>query len=158
MAEERSARASHVTEGSDLGWSWRLCVVLGGLVTAGLLVLGPLIIDVLYAPAFGPSKTALAILALTVVPSTVATYQSLTLLAEHREDETLRVLAISVAVLIALLVVLIPAIGWVGACWAVLGADVTQAALMLRTRVRLGLAARRRDAVVPSTRATGEFA
>src|SRR5262249_5609716 len=96
MAEERTNPTSSGSEGSDLGWPWRLCVVLGGLVTAGLLVLGPLIIDVLYAPTFGPSKTALAILALTIVPSTVATYQSLTLLAEHREDETLRVLAISV--------------------------------------------------------------
>jgi O-antigen/teichoic acid export membrane protein len=136
-----------------------LCIALGGLVTAALLVLGPLIIDVLYAPTFGPSKTALAILALTVVPSTVATYQSLTLLAEHREDETLRVLAVSAAVLMALLLVLIPAIGWIGACWAVLGADITQAVLMLRTRARAGLAARRRsDAIVPSTRASGEYA
>jgi O-antigen/teichoic acid export membrane protein len=159
MAEERSARASGGTERSDLDWSWRLCIALGGLVTAALLVLGPLIIDVLYAPTFGPSKTALAILALTVVPSTVATYQSLTLLAEHREDETLRVLAVSAAVLMALLLVLIPAIGWIGACWAVLGADITQAVLMLRTRARAGLAARRRsDAIVPSTRASGEYA
>jgi O-antigen/teichoic acid export membrane protein len=157
MAEERSAAPPTDRRPSELGWSWRLCVLLGGLVTAALLLLGPFIIDVLYPATFGPSKTALAILALTVVPSTVATYQSLTLLAEHREDETLRVLLISVTVLAALLVVLIPAIGWVGACWAVLGADTTQAVLMLRTRAGsdLRLARRRRPMVRPADATAG---
>jgi O-antigen/teichoic acid export membrane protein len=119
-----------------LTWSWRVCMALGALVTAGLLVLGPLLIDWLYGPAFGPSKGALAILALTVVPSTVATYQSLALLAGHREDETLRVLALSLAVLVAMLAVLVPTVGWIGACWAMLAADMAQAGLMLRARAR----------------------
>ncbi len=46
---------------------------------------------------------ALAVLAFTVVPSTVATYQSLWLLATHREAETLKVLGASVCVLAGLL-------------------------------------------------------
>jgi O-antigen/teichoic acid export membrane protein len=137
MAENRGNQqptARDRLSASTLAWSWRLCVALGGLVSAGLLVLGPLLIGRLYGPAFGPSKNALAILALTVVPCTMATYQSLALLAAHREHVTLLVLATSVTVLVVLMAVLIPTIGWLGACWAVLAADTVQAVLMLLAR------------------------
>jgi O-antigen/teichoic acid export membrane protein len=138
-------------DGPDLGWSWRVCLGLGGVVTAGLLVLGPFLIDRLYGPTFGPSRSGLAILALTVIPSTVATYTSLALLAAHREGETLRVLLISLAVLLVLLAVLLPTVGWMGACWAVLGADTTQASLMLLIRAggKSHLMARPDDAMSP---------
>ena len=137
MAQDEAERAD-AGPAPALGWSWRVCVALGGAVTAGLLVLGPTLVDWFYGPAFAPSKGGLAILALAVVPSTMATYQSLALLAAHREADTLRVLAISLGVLVAAAGVLVPAVGWQGACWAVVAADTTQAVLMIRARAAVG--------------------
>ena len=136
MAEARADQTDE-RHRAVLHWSWRMCIVLGGVVTAGLLLLGPLLIEWLYGPAFAPSKGALAILALAVVPSTVATYQSLSLLAAHREADNLRVLGASLGVLLVALAALIPTIGWRGACWAVVIADTTQAGLMLLARANL---------------------
>ena len=137
MAEASADEQSDERHRAVLHWSWRLCVVLGGVVTAGLLLLGPFLIEWLYGPAFAPSEVALAILALAVVPSTVATYQSLSLLAAHREADNLRVLGASLAVLLVALAALIPTIGWRGGCWAVVIADTTQAGLMLLARANL---------------------
>jgi hypothetical protein len=67
----------------------------------------------------------------------MATYQSLALLAAHREADTLRVLAVSLGVLVVVAGALVPTIGWQGACWAVLAADTAQAGLMLRARAQL---------------------
>jgi O-antigen/teichoic acid export membrane protein len=117
-----------------LDWSWRACLLLGAGVSIALLLVGPLLIEWFFGPAFAPSKGALAILALTVVPSTAATYQSMAFLADHRDADTLRILTISLAVLVVLLATLVPAVGWIGACWAVLGADTVHAGLLLRAR------------------------
>jgi hypothetical protein len=56
------------------------------------------------------------------------------LLADHRDADTLRILAISLGVLVVLLATLVPSVGWIGACWAVVGADTVHAALLLRAR------------------------
>jgi O-antigen/teichoic acid export membrane protein len=53
------------------------------------------------------------------------------LLAAHREAATLRVSLISLVVLGGLLALLLPVVGWIGACWAVLGAETVQAGLLL---------------------------
>ena len=147
MAQDEAARA-RAGPAPVLGWSWRLCVVLGGAVTAGLLLLGPTLVGWFYGPAFAPSTGGLAILALAVVPSTMASYQSLALLAAHREADTLRVLAVSLGVLVVAAGVLIPAVGWQGACWAVVAADTMQAALMIRARAAVGRARPARSPVV----------
>jgi hypothetical protein len=56
------------------------------------------------------------------------------LLAAHRDGDTLRALTISLAALVVLLAVLVPAVGWIGACWAMVAADTVHAALLLRAR------------------------
>ena len=81
----------------------------------------------------------------------MATYQSLALLAAHREADTLGVLAISLGVLVVAAGVLVPAVGWQGACWAVVAADTTQAALMIRARAAVGRARPPRPAAVAAT-------
>jgi len=136
MAEDQAGERDG-SRAAALALSWRVCIALGGAVTVGLLVVGPALIDWLYGPAFAPSKGGLAILAVAVLPSTMATYQSLALLAAHREADTLRVLAISLGVLVLAASVLVPTVGWQGACWAILAADTAQAGLMLRARAQL---------------------
>jgi O-antigen/teichoic acid export membrane protein len=134
LGDAAGATSSPSPARRNLDWSWRTCLLLGAAVSIALLLVGPLLIEWFFGPAFAPSKGALAILALTVVPSTAATYQSMALLADHRDTDTLRILTISLAVLVALLATLVPAVGWTGACWAVLGADFVHAALLLRAR------------------------
>jgi len=119
-----------------LRWSWRACVV-GGLVVTGLLLAGgPFLVARLYGALFAPAGRALQVLALGVVASTVATYQSLLLLGAHRERAVGRVLALSLATLLVALSVLVPVFGWIGACWASVAADWVQAGLMGRARRR----------------------
>ena len=77
------------------------------------------------------------------MPSTAATYQSLALLADHRDDETLWIQVVSLVVLVVLLAGLIASVGWLGACWAVLGAESARAALMLYARYGSGVGANR---------------
>lgn len=127
MARARATTADALGSDAGLGWSLRLSIGLAAAVSAALLMLGPLLVGRLYGPAFAPASVALAILALSVVPSTLATYRSLDLVASRREHATLRALLLSLAVLLALLATLVPALGWVGACWAVLGAEMVQA-------------------------------
>src|SRR5262249_53412796 len=50
MAEARADERRTGDGTANLGWSWRACVVLGGIVTAGLLLIGPLLIEWLYGP------------------------------------------------------------------------------------------------------------
>ena len=120
----------------DLRRVWQLCAGLGALVTAVLLLLGPVLLERLFGHAFAPATNGLRILAIAVIPSTLATYRSLALLAAHREATTLRVLGASLLVLAAATAVLLPVMGWIGACWAVVIAETTQAALMLATTAR----------------------
>jgi O-antigen/teichoic acid export membrane protein len=133
MAEAKTGEAAAAAH-HGLQRSWRACLVLGALVSAGLLLIGPWLIEVLYGPSFVPSQNALRILALSIVPSTAATYQSLALLADHRDDETLWIQVVSLVALAVLLAGLVASFGWLGACWAVLGAETARAALMVYAR------------------------
>lgn len=147
-AMARTRAGATVPGGPDraLVWSLRLSLLLAAVVSAGLLAAGPLLIGRLYGPTFGPATGALAVLALSVVPSTLATYRSLELVATRREQVTLGGLLLSLLVLLA---VLVPAIGWVGACWAVLAAETTQAiALSVPARERPTRADTRPDGAV----------
>jgi len=131
LAAAHASSARDEAARRDLRMSWRACIGLGVLVTVVLLAAGPFLVERLFGSGFAPSATGLRILALAVVPSTLATYGSLTLLAAHREAATLRVLGAGLLVLAAATAALVPALGWLGACWAVLGAETVTAALML---------------------------
>jgi O-antigen/teichoic acid export membrane protein len=148
MVANRVSSASGSTLDRDIGRIGRMSTVAAGALSAGLAILAPFIVRLLYGPAFGPSAGALAILAISIVPSTIASYRSLALLAEHREALALRALAASLMALIGLLAVLIPIAGWIGACWAVLGAESVLAAGMLIASSRRFSATSRRGAMI----------
>ena len=57
------------------------------------------------------------------------------MLAAHRERKVLRVMGVCLVVLLVALVAMVTAVGWIEA-WAMLVADVTQTALLRRSRVR----------------------
>lgn len=154
MATAHAGAASDPASGTNAGLrsAWRVSVGGAAVVSAALLVLGSVVVGRLYGPAFGPSVGALAILALSIVPSTAATHRSLELVATGRERQMVRVLAVSLAVLLALLAVLLPAAGWLGVCWAILGAETFQAALLLAGRRRPSGIATRRRADAPAAR------
>jgi O-antigen/teichoic acid export membrane protein len=155
MAEAYADRTSNPV---TLRWSWRLSVVSAVLISGALLLLGPTLVDHLYGAAFGPAKPALAILAVGVVPSTIAAYQSLALLAADRARDGLRALSASLATLVAATAALIPAVGWIGACWALVIADTTNAALMTAARVRARSRGELRSAMLgPTVPARGAY-
>jgi O-antigen/teichoic acid export membrane protein len=110
--------------------SWAACLVLGAAVTVTLLVVGPALVSLLYGDGFADSRRGVIVLALGVVPSTVATFRTLSLLAEHREREVLWAMALGVAVLAVVSFALVPAFGWIGACWAMTIADTSQAVVL----------------------------
>lgn len=117
--------------------SWKACVALAAAATLVLVIAGPLLVDHLYGRAFHASRSAVVILAIGIVPSTLATFTSLAMLAEQREREVVRVVLVALAVLAGGLAVLVPTVGWLGACWAMLAADVAQAVgLTMRLRHR----------------------
>jgi O-antigen/teichoic acid export membrane protein len=140
-------------ESTSLGRTWRVAVT-GAAAISGVLVVGSsVVIGLLYGPAFAPASGALAILGLTLVPSTIATYRSLELLASHREDRTLRALSLAILAMVLLLAILIPLVGWIGACWAILGAEVVQAGSMVYFgRERPAVTSRPAQLLAPSPR------
>jgi PST family polysaccharide transporter len=117
-----------------LGWYWRISAGAATLLSLALLVASPIVVRVLYGPAFGPSAAGMAILALSLVPSALATYQSLDLIARRREGATLMAQLSSMATLLGLLAALVPVLGWTGGCWAVLSAEVVRAAGLFAVR------------------------
>jgi O-antigen/teichoic acid export membrane protein len=140
-------------ESTSLGRTWRVAVT-GAAAISGVLVVGSsVVIGLLYGPAFAPASGALAILGLTLVPSTIATYRSLELLASQREDRTLRALSLAILAMVLLLAILIPLVGWIGACWAILGAEVVQAGSMVYFgRERPAVTSRPAQLLAPSPR------
>jgi O-antigen/teichoic acid export membrane protein len=134
------AESTRGDAGADLGLMLRRArltnFVFALAVAGGLAVAGRMLVDRLYGSAFAESKHALTILAVGLVASCVATFESLAMLAEHREREVLRVMGACLAVLLGCLIVMVAAFGWIGACWAMLVADVTQASLLMKRRGR----------------------
>ncbi len=130
VAEDEQERNRVAAAEQAVDRARRLSLGLAVVVAAVLLVAGPAAVAVLYGPAFAPSAGAVAILALSVVPSMIATFQSLEFVATRRERLTLRALLLSLAALVGLIAVMVPAIGWIGACWAVLAAETVQAVAM----------------------------
>jgi O-antigen/teichoic acid export membrane protein len=115
---------------------WSL-VALAVAAAAALSVLADPLIALLYGPAFGSAAGALRILAWTLVPYTVSSYLSLALVAARRERPVTEALVGGLAVLVALNVWLIPAVGLLGACWAMLTAETFLATLLVwRSRGR----------------------
>jgi O-antigen/teichoic acid export membrane protein len=129
MADRRDRRAV-------LARARRLNLAMAAVVATVLIIGGRFLIDHLYGASFAPSKPALTILAVGLVASCVATFETLSMLADHREREVMKVMAACLAVLVVGVIALVGALGWTGACWAMLAADALQAVLLTRCRTR----------------------
>ncbi len=125
---EAHARGGSETDG--LAWSRRAAFGGGALISAVLVVAAPNVVRVLFGSSFAPAAPALAILAASLLPSVLSIYQSLDLVARHREAATLRAQLASLLALLGLVAVLVPTFGWIGGCWAVFGAEIVQASLL----------------------------
>jgi len=136
MAEANARVPGSAAGAAPLRQSLRLSMAAGAIVTAVLLVAGPLAMGILFGPAFEPASAGLAILALSVLPSTLATYLSLEAVANHREGLALGSLVLSLVTLVVLVAGLVPALGWIGACWAVVVAESVQAIGLASARWR----------------------
>jgi len=123
--------------------SWIVALALAGGIAIALATVGPQVLERLYGPGFRPSRRALQVLALGVIPSTTITFRSLELLAMRREREVMRVTVCCLGVLVLGIAVLVPASGWIGACWAGVAADVFGAAALSRHRIPMSSRARR---------------
>lgn len=111
--------------------SWRLLLLSGVSAALALFAFAPFVVTALFGPAFEPAVPALRLLAWDLLPYSVNIYLSTELLAAGREKSLSVVLLLSLAVLIVSSLWFIPRWGLMGACWAVLIAELLQAALYL---------------------------
>ncbi len=111
--------------------SWRLLLLSGAAAALALFAFAPFVVTALFGPAFEPAVPALRLLAWVLLPYSVNIYLSTELLAAGREKSLAVVLLLSLAVLIVSSLWFIPRWGLMGACWAVLIAELLQAALYL---------------------------
>jgi O-antigen/teichoic acid export membrane protein len=103
-----------------------LLVLAAGLALAASLSARPIIL-LLYGPRFEASVDALQWQAWTLVPYTVTAVISLWFVATGAERSVLFGSALSLPVMLALYIFLIPRLGWLGAAWAMLGGECLQA-------------------------------
>ncbi len=98
------------------------------LVAAAIVGLGTgPIIRLLYGPDFEPAATALAVLLWSLPLYTVSAVISLDLVAAGQERKVLRSLTAGLIAAAALILVLLPTAGLVGACMGVIGGELVQA-------------------------------
>ncbi|MHB8400002.1 MAG: lipopolysaccharide biosynthesis protein [Candidatus Limnocylindrales bacterium] len=135
---ERSAgperTAGLVSGAGAIAVARRRSVVVAGAIAVGLLVAGPALVDRLFGSAFAPAATGLAVLAVSLVPSAVASHRTIELLAVGAERPIGVALVASLATLVVLLIALVPRIGWLGGAWAVVAAECVDAWLLVRAR------------------------
>lgn len=122
-----------------------LAVAAGGSIL--LFLLAKPIVDIFFGAEYASAIPALKILACTLIPYTISSYLTLAFLAQKKEAIILRVLTLSLILLLALNLWLIPLAGQVGAGWAVLAAETVQAVAFALTWARSS--ARRDEALNP---------
>lgn len=107
-------------------------LLAGGAAAAYVLsaFAGPLV-RLLYGSDFQSSAPILRVLAWTLIPFTVNSYLTLSLVASNREWLVARALIVSLFALFILNLWQIPAAGAVGSAWSALGAECLQAAVLL---------------------------
>lgn len=107
--------------------------LLAGALTAALglsLLASPLVL-ILFGAEYSQSIPALRLLAWMLVPFTINTYLTLTLVAARRERPVLVALTASLAALVALSFLWMPRFGLMGAGWAIFLSEHLQAGMLL---------------------------
>jgi len=114
----------------DFRYVW--LVLLGGALTAALgisLLASPLTL-ILFGAEYAASVPLLRLLPWMLVPFTISTFLSLSLVAANREMPVLIALSISLLTLIAFNILWTPRFGVTGAGWAMLLAECVQAGIL----------------------------
>jgi O-antigen/teichoic acid export membrane protein len=112
-----------------LSWILLLAISIAGSIL--LFLLAKPIVEIVFGAEYRSSIPVLKVLAFMLIPYTVNSFLSLLFLAKKREKIVLRVLTVSVIMLLTLNFWLIPSAGQVGASWAILITEITQAVLFL---------------------------
>ncbi len=97
-----------------------LLVIMTGFVAVVTVVLAPALVATAFGPAYDDAATPLAVLALALVVMTVNAWQSLVLLAGGHQRVVLRYNLVALGVAVVLCVVLVLAVGPVGAAMSAL--------------------------------------
>jgi O-antigen/teichoic acid export membrane protein len=111
--------------------SWRALLVGATIIALALFLLAKPLVTLLYGIEFAASAGVLQILAWMLIPFTVNTYLTLSLLASNRERLVGRALMVSLLGLLILNLWWIPARGPEGSAWAVLVAECIQSTILL---------------------------
>lgn len=111
--------------------SWLFLLLFSAIGSILMYWLAKPIVDIFFGTGYVLSIPVLKVLAFTLVPYTVNSFLSLLFLAQKKEKTVLQILAVSALMVFALNVWLIPHAGQVGASWAILIAEITQAILFL---------------------------
>lgn len=114
----------------------RYLVLLGAPLAIGLAVIGPLLVRLLYGPAYTPAGVVLALLALGSLPAYCAGASPAVLHAVGHEDRLMRQALIAAAVNITLAATLAPGYGALGAAVANVAAQALASALAIRAAAR----------------------
>ncbi len=111
-----------------------LSMSFGTVAALGITVIAPALIDLIYGARFAPSAAALQVLVWGLIPYAFTATITLELIAKRRERRVVFGNAIGVGVAAILYVLLTLEFGWIGACWAALASEWTQAALFFALR------------------------
>jgi PST family polysaccharide transporter len=142
LANAEGGKFSHGT----IRLSWLLILAVSAVGSSLLFLFAKPIVDIFYGAEYESSIVVLKILAFTLIPYAANSYLSLTFLAKRREKIVLCVLIVSLTILLALNLRLIPDAGQIGAGWAILATEIIQALMFLWAWVTSPL--RRSDAVL----------
>ena len=134
--------AGRVAEVAALhGTAMRYLVLLGAPLAVGLAVTAPVIVHLLWGPAYAPAGLVLAVLALGSLPAFAAGASPAVLHALRRQDRLVRQGLVAAAVDVALALALVPAAGALGAAAANVVAQGLGSVLAIRAAVAVAGAA-----------------
>jgi O-antigen/teichoic acid export membrane protein len=108
----------------------RFLLLLAAGLSIFIFVLSPVLVPALFGAEFSESIAVLSILAWVLIPATLTHYYSLMLLSAKRERSILVALVVSVTILFISIVWVAPLWGLAAVAWAVVVAEVIQAAIL----------------------------
>jgi O-antigen/teichoic acid export membrane protein len=134
MAEVNAVDKSKLSTAFRVPW----LLLLGGAVLASFAIylLSKPIIFIAYGLEYSPAISLLQILGWMLVPYTINTFLSLAFLAKGAEGVVTSGLTMSILVLIGSTVWWVPLIGYRGAAWATLTAEVVQSIYLVTQNTR----------------------
>ncbi|MEP7135384.1 MAG: flippase [Chloroflexota bacterium] len=112
-------------------FSWYLLLTISAIGSILIFLLAKPVVDIFFGAEYQAAIPVLKVLAFTLLPYTVNSFLSLVFLARKKEKVVLHVFIVSLLMLLTLNLWFIPRAGQMGASWAILVAEITQAILFL---------------------------